>query len=230
MRESTIQRCRDEEKPAPMIITATISFLGAIISANELQQTVSSNHGLESPTMMLYLVDTLLSAIVASSILIECAKKAKRKNVGSDAAKRGIKGKTPSGSSDSLSANAKKTAIRAKSMRSKSIKRGHSLKGSLGARPKGSNDRSGKKERSSKEGPVETAQPDSIFNLDVQPTVASPPKTNLDSLREENPLAKAYKSKIIEPPQKVEQTVITPEEKMATMSFYQMDRSELVNK
>lgn len=28
----------------------------------------------------------------------------------------------------------------------------------------------------------------------VQPTCASPHKTNLDSLREENPLAKAYKA------------------------------------
>ncbi|KAK6042015.1 hypothetical protein COOONC_20480 [Cooperia oncophora] len=66
-----------------------------------------------------------------------------------------------------------------------------------------------------------------VSHIITQKTMVSPPKTNLDSLREENPLAKAYKTKRIESKEKVEEPFIAPDEKIAQFSFYQMDRSEL---
>ncbi|KAK6757390.1 hypothetical protein RB195_015299 [Necator americanus] len=68
------------------------------------------------------------------------------------------------------------------------------------------------------------------FNLD-KPVKKSPPKTDLDSLREENPLSKAaVKMKKGTRKEKAVQTLISPEEKCGTMSLYEMDRPVLDEK
>ncbi|KJH40566.1 hypothetical protein DICVIV_13476 [Dictyocaulus viviparus] len=71
-----------------------------------------------------------------------------------------------------------------------------------------------------------------FFKLDQLVTCPSPPKTNLESLREENPLSKVYQRKQTErldiSKDKVERSILLPGEKSRSNSFYQMDRRVLM--